>query len=87
MYYLIKFQYRNNCRRSCPLFLSVSPPSLSLPPFTPISHKEVGEQSGESAPAEESKRSLYVSALSIVTRLLPVTAQQTTKKLCDTNQR
>lgn len=56
MYCLIKFQYRSNCRQSCLLSLSLS---LSVS-FAPISHKEVGEQSGESAPVEESKRSLHV---------------------------
>lgn len=68
---LIKFQYRNN-RRQTRLFHSLS---ISLQYLI----KKLAN--GESAPAKPRNPSgLYVSALSIATWLLPVMAQQTTKK-------
>lgn len=68
---LIKFQYRNN-RRQTRLFHSLS---ISLQYLI----KKLAN--GESTPAKPRNPSgLYVSALSIATWLLPVMAQQTTKK-------
>lgn len=69
---LIKFQYQNNHRQT----------RLSLFVHLASTSHKVGKRRISFGKVEESKRSLRVlRAFSIATWLLPVMAQQTTKKL------